>query len=191
MFKRLIAIVMFCVLPYLSAQASEESSVAQREDAPVLRAVLQSQCQSNNGYVILSSKAVAPGAAADIGGADESGAFDDLKRRNMSAVSLPGGLSCRGVQLREDKEIQAFSEPLHEVAGKISLGEGWKKMHESLPGATGWMSVSLPGYAPSRDVAVVYVVLHCGSLCGQGAYVYLHRINGQWKALVRFPVWVT
>jgi len=190
MLKRIIAVVMLFALPGLAAQAAPGSQI-DHEDASVLQAVLQSQCQSKDGYVLLSSKPAVPRESDDMGDADESGAFYDLKRRSGSSTVLPKDLSCNGVKLRDGEEIHRFFVGSKEQIGKASLEAAWKKLYESFPGSTGWMSVSLPGYAPSGDIAIVYVALYCGSLCGQGTYVYLHRNDGHWKVLVRFPIWVS
>lgn len=191
MLKRLVVVITFLALPFLSAQAGSAAQASQQEDVLVLRAVLYSQCQSTDGYALLSSTAVAPRETDDMGDADESGAFKDLKRRNRSTASLPEGLSCQGASMHDEQEIQRFFDRDSLSAGKMSLDAAWKKLFESFPEATGWMSVSLPGYTASRDIAVVYVAHHCGSLCGQGSYVYLHRSGGEWKVVVRFPIWVS
>ena len=191
MLKHLAAVIVLLALSYLSVRADPAAKSSEREDAAVLRAALNSQCQSKEGYVLLSSTTVAPREDDDMGEVDESGAFADLKRRNGSSISLPESLACKGARLHREQEIRRFFDQDSMPAGKAPLDEGWKKLFEAFPGATGWTSVSLPGYSPDGDVAVVYVAHHCGSLCGQGMYVYLHRTDDQWKVLVRFPAWVS
>ena len=191
MLKHLAAVIVLLALSCLSVKADSAAKSSEREDAAVLRAALNSQCQSKEGYVLLSSTTVAPREDDDIGEVDESGAFADLKRRNGSSISLPESLACKGARLHREREIRRFFDQDSMPAGKAPLDEGWKKLFEAFPGATGWTSVSLPGYSPDGDVAVVYVAHHCGSLCGQGMYVYLRRTDDQWKVLVRFPAWVS
>ncbi len=191
MLKNLAAVIVLLALSYLSVRADPAAKASEREDAAVLQAALNSQCQSKEGYVLLSSTTIAPREDDDMGEVDESGAFADLKRRNGSSISLPESLACKGARLHREQEIRRFFDQDSMPAGKASLDEGWKKLFEAFHGATGWTSVSLPGYSPDGDVAVVYVARHCGSLCGQGMYVYLRRANDQWKVLVRFPVWVS
>lgn len=191
MLKHLAAVIVLLALPCHSVRADPAAKSSEREDAAVLRAALNSQCQSKEGYVLLSSTTVAPREDDDMGEVDESGAFADLKRRNGSSISLPESLACKGARLHREQEIRRFFDQDSMPAGKAPLDEGWKKLFEAFPGATGWTSVSLPGYSPDGDVAVVYVAHHCGSLCGQGMYVYLRRANDQWKVLVRFPAWVS
>jgi len=191
MLKRFVVVFTFFALPCLSAQAGQTAEKFQREDAAVLRAALNSRCQTKDGYVLLSSTTVAPGEADEMGEADESGAFSDLKRRNGSAASLPESLACNGARLHREQEIQRFFVRDSMSVSKESLDEAWKKLFEAFPGATGWTSVSIPGYSPEGDIAVVYVAYHCGALCGHGSYVYLRRANDQWKVLVRSPVWVS
>lgn len=191
MLKGLVAVFMFFALPCLSAQAGQAMQRFQQEDAAVLRAVLNTQCQAKDGYVLLSSQTVGPRETDDMGELDDSGAFADMKRRNSSAVSLPDNLTCKGARLHREQDIKRAFDQESLGGGNVALDEAWKKLFESFPGATGWTSVSVPGYSPEGDIAVVYVAHHCGSLCGQGSYLYLHRVNDQWKILVRFPIWVS
>ncbi|WP_201316408.1 hypothetical protein [Dyella sp. EPa41] len=191
MLKHLVAVIALLGLPCLSVQADTATQPIEREDAAVLRASLSSQCQAKDGYVLLSSTTVTPRENDDMGEADESGAFADLKRRNGSTVSLPESLACKGARQHREQEIRRFFDEDSMSTGKVSLDEAWKKLFEAFPGATGWTSISLPGYSTDGDIAVVYIARHCGSLCGQGIYVYLRRVNNQWKVLVRFPVWVS
>lgn len=191
MLKRSAVVFAFLMLPCLTAHAGPTTQVAQQEDALVLRAALKSQCEAKDGYVLLSTTLVAPVEAYDMGGADESGAFADLKRRTGSAVRLPEDFTCKGVRLHREKDIQRFFDHESSAANQASLDESWKKLYKSFPEATGWTSVSLPGYSPDGDIAVVYVAHHCGTLCGMGTYVYLRRARDGWEVLVRVPVWVS
>jgi hypothetical protein len=191
MLKRIVAVWTFLALSCLPVMAGLAAENFQKEDAAVLRAALHTQCQAKQGYVLLSSTTVAPEETYDMGEFDESGAFADLKHRNGPSVSLPEGVACNGARPHREQELQRFFDRKLVTSGKASLDEAWEKLYESFPGATGWMSVSLPGYSPKGDIAVVYTAHHCGSLCGQGFYVYLRRANGQWQVLVRFPVWVS
>lgn len=191
MLKRFIAIIALCVVPFLSARAGSTHQASEREDALVLKAALHSQCESGKGFVLLSSMAAAPRTGDDIGDADESGAFDDLKRRNSSVTALPEGLSCKAVRLREEREIKVFFEQDSVSAEELPVDDAWKRLYESFPGAKGWMTLSLPGYSPDGAIALVYVARYCGSLCGGGSYVYLRRTDGGWKVLFSFPTWVS
>jgi hypothetical protein len=191
MFKRSVAVLAFIALLALSSPVSSRFQVARNEDSAVLRVVLISLCKAKNGYVLLSSSTAAPRAEDDMGDADESGAFSDLKRRNGSAALLPEVLACKGAKLIRDQEIQRFFDQESNLANKVSLDEAWKKFYESFPGATGWTSVSLPGYSPDGEIAVVYMAHYCGTLCGGGSYVYLRRVKDKWEVLVDFPGWVS
>ena len=191
MLKRSVAVIAFTVLPWLSSLAGPPFQTVQQEDVTVLRAALISLCQAKNGYVVLSSTTAAPRPADDMGDADQSGAYSDLERRNGAAVLLPKGLACKGAKLISEQEIQRFFDHGSNSANKVSLDEAWKKFYKSFPGASGWTSVSIPGYSSDGEIAVVYVAHYCGTLCGGGSYVYLRRIKGEWKVLVDFPGWVS
>lgn len=188
MIKRSVALFTLMVLPCLPSLAGSLVQAVRQEDMAVLQVALVSVCQMKNGYVVLSSATAAPRAEDDMGDADESGAFSDLKRRNGSAVLLPEVLACKGAKLIREKDIQRIFD---QTSTQASLDEAWKKFHKSFPGATGWTSVSLPGYSPDGEIAVVYMSYYCGTLCGGGSYVYLRRVKGKWKVLVNFPGWVS
>lgn len=191
MLKRFAAVIAFLAWPCLSIQAGSSVQVIDHEDELVLKAALHSQCRSDKGYVLLSSMAAAPKAGDDLGGADESGAFDDLKRRNGSEAALPADLSCEGVRVHDEREIQHFFDRDSMPAEEMSADGVWKRFFESFPGSRGWMALSLPGYSPDRAIALVYIAHYCGNLCGSGSYVYLRRIEGQWRVLFSFPTWIS
>ncbi|GGA29484.1 hypothetical protein [Dyella nitratireducens] len=191
MLKRNVAVFTFTILPCLSSLAGAPVHTAHQEDTAVLQVALISLCQAKNGYVVLSSTTAAPRPADDMGDADESGAFSDLERRNGSAALLPEVLECQRARLIREQEIQRFFDQQSNLANKVSLDDAWKKFYKSFPGATGWTSVSLPGYSPDGEIAIVYMAHYCGSLCGGGSYVYLRRVKGKWKVLVDFPDWVS
>lgn len=191
MLKRSVAAITFTVFPCLSSLAGSPVQTTQQEDTAVLQAALTSLCQSKNGYVLLSLTTAGPRPADDMGDADQSGAYSDLERRNEAAALLPEDLACQGAKLIREQEIQRFFDHESNLANKVSLDEAWKKFYESFPGTTGWTSVSLPGYSPDGEIAIVYMAHYCGTLCGGGTYVYLRRINGKWKMLVAFPGWVS
>jgi hypothetical protein len=193
MLRRFIAVTLLSILSSLPTPAAQRPWPQDNAetDALVLKAVLRSQCLTENGYVLLSSMAISPRQQDDLGSADESGAVDDLKQRNSPAARLPAGIACKGVHVLDDRKIRQLFEQGPSSTGKASLDDAWKQFYASFPGATGWMELSLPGYGTGGDIATVYMSLHCGSLCGQGSYVYLHRVDGQWKVLVRFPIWTS
>jgi len=189
MLKRFIAMITLCAVPCLSASTGS-SQVFELEDQLVLKAALESRCQSTGTYAVLSSTAAGPRADDDMG-ADESGAFQDLKLRNGSTAALPAALSCAGVRLHDRGAIDRLFGLASASEEGVSLDERWKKFYASFPGAHGWMTLSLPGYSSDRDIALVYVAHYCGSLCGGGAYVYLRRVEGQWKVIISIPTWVS
>lgn len=191
MLKRGVVVFIFMALPCLSSLADAPVQTANPEDTAVLRVALISLCQTKKGYIVLSSTTIAPRPEDDMGDADESGAFSDLERRNGSAALLPEGLACKGAKLVRTQEIQRSFDQQSNVANKMSLDDAWKNFYKSFPGATGWTSVSLPGYSPDGEIAVVYMAHYCGTLCGGGSYVYLRRVKGKWKVLVEFPGWVS
>lgn len=191
MLKRSLGVFIFSLLPSLSSLAGSPVHTPEREDADVLQVALTSLCQSKSSYVLLSSTTAGPLPADDMGDADQSGAYSDLERRNEAGALLPEGLTCQGAKLIREQELQRFFNHDSNLANRVSLDEAWKKFYEYFPEATGWTSVSLPGYSPDGEIAIVYMAHYCGSLCGGGTYLYLRRINGQWKVLVNFPGWIS
>lgn len=134
MLKRLAAVFILFALPCLSAWAGVTAQVFQQDDVPVLRAALSSQCKAEGGYVLLSSTTVAPRETDDMGEADESGAFADLKRRSGSTASLPESIACKGARLEDEQKILRFFDHESMAAGKASLDDAWKKLYTSFPG---------------------------------------------------------
>lgn len=190
MFKRFIASIALCAMLLSWVRAASAAPAFELEDELVLKAALYSQCQSAEGYVLLLPTATGP-RADDDPRADESGAFQDLKRRNSTTTALPANPSCPGVRLDEGGEIDRLFGHGSAMPEIVPLDARWKKFYESFPGTKGWMTLSLPGYSPDREIALVYITHYCGILCGGGAYVYLHRVGRQWKVIVTIPTWVS
>lgn len=176
-----------------AVSASQNASNVNDVDLAVLKVVLNAEHRlPQDGFIVLSSTPAVPGSDADIGDADNSGAVDNLKQRSQIKTVFPSSLTSSGVHLLSDNEIQQATKRVPDASTKESLlHKGWESFYSAFPGSAGLMKISLPGYTAAGDIAVVYTSFRCGSLCGKGEYVYLHRVNGDWQILVRLPVWIS
>ncbi|WP_158880594.1 hypothetical protein [Rhodanobacter sp. L36] len=173
--------------------ASRDASRVDAVDIAVLKVVLNAQRHmSDDGFLVLSSTTEAPGPNADIGAADNSGAVGDLKRRAQIPTALPESLATGDVHLLNDREIQQALKDARPTSTKASsIHKGWESFYSAFPGSAGLLKISLPGYAATGDIAVVYTSFRCGRLCGTGQYFYLRKVGGTWQILVYLPVWVS
>lgn len=196
MLFRMLAVVALIATSLVSAKEVSNARVGifTSSDLAVLKAALSSQCHSdNNHFALLSSNAIVPEGYHSLGKIDESGAVSDLERRSTSSTTIPSIDACPGVRVVDGKEIsRAFG--LDQSKGKSirsELEQSWKRLYAAFPGATSWLSVSMPGYNQAGDIAAIYLAQSSGNLNGGGTCVYLQRVKGIWRVLVRVPVWIS
>jgi hypothetical protein len=53
------------------------------------------------------------------------------------------------------------------------------------------LSLSLPGYSPSRDEAVIEVSISGSPMSGGGELLYLRKENGAWRVVARQSTWIS
>jgi hypothetical protein len=68
--------------------------------------------------------------------------------------------------------------------------QDWSEFSSTNQGATGFLSLSRPGYDSSKRRALVYVSLQCGGLCGHGVYLGLERHGRLWSVVSWYEAWV-
>ena len=196
MLFRLLTVVALIVTPLASAKEASNAGFGTftSSDLAVLKAALGSQCHSDNHrYALLSSNVIVPEEYHHIESVDESGAVNDLERRSASPTSIPLIDACPGVRVVDGQTIsRAFGLDRSKDKGiRSELERGWKRLYTTFPGATSWLSVSMPGYNHAGDIAAIYFAQSSGNLNGSGTCVYLQRVAGTWRVLVRVPIWIS
>ena len=104
--------------------------------------------------------------------------FDDLPAALRSSVSLAAPTQAKpldatlfppGTNLISDQEIsQLFA---------AGIEQGWRAFRQLY--GSGWLSVSEVLFTPDALDALVYYEAHCGGLCGESGYLWLHRSAAQ------------
>lgn len=61
--------------------------------------------------------------------------------------------------------------------------ENWDEFYKQYPDSGGFVDVSAVGFNADKTVAVVSKGRWCGSLCGEGQYYVLQKVNGEWIPL--------
>ncbi len=69
--------------------------------------------------------------------------------------------------------------------------EGWISFNENQGNVDGFLTFSQIAFHPYRREAVVYLDVHCGDLCGHGAYYYLNYRFGNWRITEIIPLWIS
>ncbi len=154
----------------------------------MIEAALGKFCHLAKGYTLLSSHTKGPTSDSYLKN-DTTGAFDDLLQRNASSLPLPHDLACPTGRLVDHADIDRFFYSLPEGHKGRPADWGWPGIERAYPESKGWMTVSLPGYSPDGNTAVIYTALGCGMLCGSGGYVYLVRNGGRWEIKDRVHIW--
>jgi hypothetical protein len=61
--------------------------------------------------------------------------------------------------------------------------ENWDEFYKQYPDSGGFVDLSAVGFNADKTVAIVSKGRWCGSLCGEGAYQVLQKIDGNWIPL--------
>lgn len=147
------------------------------EDEQVLSAVVDQLCRyHSNGYDLLSSLSAVVNPNFTPTNMDVS-ARQSLLDRNRSAASLPEFNTCEGLRRTDAKEIDNYLENPSWGA----MRERWAAFYKRYVDAKGVMTLSLPGYSKSGDVAIVQVSGACNDLCGSGFFWVLRKVAGRWQ----------
>lgn len=81
-------------------------------------------------------------------------------------------------------------EKIERLFDMIDLEGDWKTFDRMYPGSDGYLTLSSVGFNAARDQAFLSTGWMCGSLCGEGHYVVLHKNNGEWKVVEFAGTWM-
>lgn len=87
--------------------------------------------------------------------------------------------------LIEDKQLKKL---LPHPNGSM---DHWKEFYKAYPNSAGYNSFSRVGYDKAGRTALVYFVNWCGSLCGTGTYVLVHKGEGGWMVKETAGMWIS
>ena len=76
------------------------------------------------------------------------------------------------------------------VMNKEKNDKAWDKFFQRYPNAPGIFVVSRIGFNPDHTEAILYVGKSCGTLCGDGMYVWLVKRDGAWVVQGRTSIWI-
>jgi hypothetical protein len=76
-----------------------------------------------------------------------------------------------------------------EIQTTFKKQDGWDIFYAKYPNAQGFMHLSGVGFNPQMDMALVYVDNMYYALAGEGYYVLLNKVNGQWTVQDQTMVW--
>jgi hypothetical protein len=138
------------------------------------------------GMVLLVLSPVAYGAEPDL-------TVEDLRRRFERAgawiktSTLTSYLSRGRVCLDLDKlTVDIAVEKINPRIGVVSI-EQLKQVDKEISHYT----VSRVGFDGTRKQAIVFVVHHCGPLCGEGMAYVLEKRSGRWRIVESIQEWVS
>lgn len=76
-----------------------------------------------------------------------------------------------------------------EIQTTFKRQDGWDIFYAKYPDSQGHMHLSGVGFNPQMDMALVYVGNMRYALAGEGYYVLLKKVNGQWTVQSQTMVW--
>lgn len=80
-------------------------------------------------------------------------------------------------------------EELHKYFGEG--GTSWDGFHKDFPNAHGIGGFSRVAFNGDHSLALFYTSYTCGGLCGNGNYVLMKKINGEWKETNSAMAWIS
>ena len=78
-----------------------------------------------------------------------------------------------------------------DLAAKVKNDRAWRGFFKKYPNSPGLVVVSRIGFNRDHTEAVVYTGRACGSLCGEGEYARLVKLNGSWVVDDHTVVWLS
>ena len=78
-----------------------------------------------------------------------------------------------------------------EIQTTFKKQDGWDIFYAKYPNAQGFMHLSGVGFNSQMDMALVYVDNMHYALAGEGHYVLLKKVNGQWTVQDQTMVWIS
>ena len=80
------------------------------------------------------------------------------------------------------------------LATEADLPEAWgggaHSYYEKFPHSYGYQTFSRVGFNRDFSEAVFYTEHLCG-LCGEGEYVFMRKVNGEWRITSEASTWVS
>lgn len=78
-----------------------------------------------------------------------------------------------------------------EIETTFAQTDGWDRFYAAYPGAQGHMRLSGVGFNSQMDAALVYVDNMSGPLAGEGYFVLLKKVDGEWTIQGQTMVWIS
>jgi hypothetical protein len=113
-----------------------------------------------------------PGRAAVDSPPIDSDFRASFESRNAASVSIRDLVRRDDVKWADAAELSA-----------IFARGFWREFNKVYPDASGLLRVSLPGYSPNRETAVIYAEFACDGLCGSGQLYVVALKDGEWTVL--------
>jgi len=125
--------------------------------------------------------------------------IDDLREQCPDAPESLwtsfGNLDQGELVLRPDGllPLSAVTLSSNEVRSIFMTGidAGWQTFYERFPRSGGIYSFSRVAFDRDGEWAALYVTMSCGSLCGAGDNVVLHRGASGWREIARESIWIS
>lgn len=103
-------------------------------------------------------------------------AIEDYKAKNEVPERLKPIFNIRAKYL-----LLGRTEYRRFFAGAENLIKQWERYYKKYPNAPGYLSVSRVGFNREMTEALVYIELHCGSLCADGRFKMLGKEKEGWR----------
>jgi hypothetical protein len=163
-----------------------------RESAAVYAAVIADILSKNPGRAVLDPETSLRDISGDLWSEADRRVQEDplidatLWRALVPLNAQPQSLDLAALAAVLPDVIQARSDQQEALA---DAGYSGPKFGEAFPGAHSAVRVSAVAFSPDERIAVVYVSLHCGGLCGEGAVYSLALSGTTWQITQYLSLW--
>lgn len=107
--------------------------------------------------------------------------IESYLQRNKRRSAIPLEVLPKGAQLMALAEVEELAA--------TDMESGWRKFHQRYGEAAIRVSLSIPGYSPGTDTALVYSTQSRGPLTGESVVIVLQKAaNGTWKVVAQAQV---
>jgi hypothetical protein len=188
-------LVLFLAWPISSVQSQSVAELSEDESA-VYTALFADIYQAAKGRPIVLSDQTALGVPP--------GMIANIPVQGLQTQKFLSPVSPEAKQDYEDANHQSkklpspchlapecFTADIADLAPQVKDDRAWRgffKKHRNTPGI---VVVSRIGFNKSHTEGIVYTGNSCGTLCGQGEFVWLVKSSGGWAVKDRTTVWIS
>src|ERR1044072_17126 len=186
-------IIIYCCAVLTAVGRTRHDECPTAEEYAVFTALFPDSANSDNtSQIVIEDKTVGSDLIGDLDLRKFLKDLQPLKAETIDDFLVRNQVQCKLIDHFDLKvKVNLVSaEELRKIFNG-DLDEGWKAVHNTYPGVGAFQTLSRVGFSKDHNQALVYFPHFCGSLCGQGEYFVLEKIEGKWRVKNRIGSWIS